>query len=160
VRHIRALYADHRAVLRRPRDVNVVMGGDISVSSIGRRLQGFGVELSNTVFDGHANKGHDGFVGHSYVGRWVQSSAPARSPQFKEHVWKRRRSGRRPAFATRGMQFLGTLFGDHVKTGIGLRLTTGTVLGAGRQRLSEKCRRKRVAPFSWGDAPPYATTAR
>ena len=30
-----------------------------------------------------------------------------------------------------GMQFLGTLFGDHVKTGIGLRLTTGTVLGAG-----------------------------
>ena len=29
------------------------------------------------------------------------------------------------------MQFLGTLFGDHVKTGIGLRLTTGTVLGAG-----------------------------
>ena len=27
--------------------------------------------------------------------------------------------------------FLGALFGDHVKTGIGLRLTTGTVLGAG-----------------------------
>ena len=36
-----------------------------------------------------------------------------------------------------GMQFLGTMFGDHVKTGIGLRLTTGTVIGAGSERVRQ-----------------------
>ena len=53
------------------------------------------------------------------------------------------------------MQFLGTLFGDHVKTGIGLRLTTGTVLGAGANVYGDMPP-KAVAPFSWGDGAPYA----
>ncbi len=54
------------------------------------------------------------------------------------------------------MQFLGTLFGDHVKTGIGLRLTTGTVLGAGAN-VYDRMPPKVVAPFSWGAGPPYST---
>jgi hypothetical protein len=53
------------------------------------------------------------------------------------------------------MQFLGTLFGDHVKTGIGLCLTTGTVLGAGAN-VYGGMPPKVVAPFSWGDASPYS----
>jgi hypothetical protein len=53
------------------------------------------------------------------------------------------------------MQFLGTLFGDHVKTGIGLRLTTGTVLGTGTN-VYGNMPPKVVAPFSWGDSSPYA----
>jgi len=53
-----------------------------------------------------------------------------------------------------GLQFLGTLFGDHAKTGIGLRLTTGTVLGAGAN-VYGNMPPKVVAPFSWGDTPPY-----
>jgi UDP-N-acetylglucosamine diphosphorylase / glucose-1-phosphate thymidylyltransferase / UDP-N-acetylgalactosamine diphosphorylase / glucosamine-1-phosphate N-acetyltransferase / galactosamine-1-phosphate N-acetyltransferase len=55
-----------------------------------------------------------------------------------------------------GLQFLGTLFGDHVKTGIGLRLTTGTVLGAGAN-VYDAMPPKAVAPFSWGGGAPYAT---
>ena len=37
-----------------------------------------------------------------------------------------------------GMQFLGTLFGDHAKTGIGLRLTTGTRARRRRERLRQR----------------------
>jgi hypothetical protein len=54
-----------------------------------------------------------------------------------------------------GMQFLGTLFGDHAKTGIGLRLTTGTVLGAGAN-VYDRMPPKAVPPFSWGGGPPYS----
>ena len=133
------------------RDVSV-MGGEISVCSIGDVCKVRG-ELSNTVFTSHANKGHDGFVGHSYVGRWVNLGAGTITSNLKNTygnvaLWTP--SGVRDT----GMQFLGTLFGDHVKTGIGLRLTTGTVLGAGANVYGEMPP-KVVAPFSWGDAPPY-----
>jgi hypothetical protein len=54
------------------------------------------------------------------------------------------------------MQFLGTLFGDHAKTGIGLRLTTGSVLGAGANVYGSAMPPKAVAPFSWGEADAFA----
>ena len=51
-----------------------------------------------------------------------------------------------------GVQKIGTLFGDHVKTGIGLRLTTGSVIGAGANIFGTNMPPKYVPPFSWGDA--------
>jgi UDP-N-acetylglucosamine diphosphorylase/glucosamine-1-phosphate N-acetyltransferase len=130
-----------------------VMGGDISGCSIGDVCKVRG-ELSNTVFAGYANKGHDGFVGHSYVGRWVNMGAGTITSNLKNtygtvSLWTP--SGVRDT----GMQFLGTLFGDHVKTGIGLRLTTGTVLGTGAN-VYGNMPPKVVAPFSWGDSSPYS----
>lgn len=129
-----------------------VMGGDISGSSIGdvSKVRG---ELSATTIVGHSNKGHDGFVGHSYIGRWVNLGAGTVTSNLKNTygnvaLWTPQ--GQRDT----GLQFLGTLFGDHVKTGIGLRLTTGTVLGAGAN-VYGNMPPKVVAPFSWGDAPPY-----
>jgi UDP-N-acetylglucosamine diphosphorylase/glucosamine-1-phosphate N-acetyltransferase len=129
-----------------------VMGGDITGSSIGdvSKVRG---ELSATTIVGHSNKGHDGFVGHSYIGRWVNLGAGTVTSNLKNTygtvaLWTP--DGQRET----GLQFLGTLFGDHVKTGIGLRLTTGTVLGAGANVFGAMPP-KVVAPFSWGDAPPY-----
>jgi hypothetical protein len=58
-----------------------------------------------------------------------------------------------------GQQFLGTLFGDHAKTGIGTMLTTGSVLGAGANVYGAALHPKYVAPFSWGDHEPYDTFA-
>jgi hypothetical protein len=57
-----------------------------------------------------------------------------------------------------GLQFLGTLFGDHAKTGIGLRLTTGCVVGAGAN-VMDAMPPKVVPPFSWGSRAPYALFA-
>jgi UDP-N-acetylglucosamine diphosphorylase/glucosamine-1-phosphate N-acetyltransferase len=130
-----------------------VMGGDISACSIGDVCKVRG-ELSNTVFAGYANKGHDGFVGHSYVGRWVNMGAGTITSNLKNtygtvSLWTP--SGIRDT----GLQFLGTLFGDHVKTGIGLRLTTGTVLGTGANVYGDMPP-KVVAPFSWGASAPYS----
>jgi UDP-N-acetylglucosamine diphosphorylase/glucosamine-1-phosphate N-acetyltransferase len=134
------------------RDVSV-MGGDITGCSIGdvSKVRG---ELSSTIVLGHSNKGHDGFVGHSYLGRWVNLGAGTITSNLKNTygtvaLWTP--DGVRDT----GLQFLGTLFGDHVKTGIGLRLTTGTVLGAGAN-VYGAMPPKVVSPFSWGDGPPYS----
>jgi hypothetical protein len=58
-----------------------------------------------------------------------------------------------------GLQFLGTIFGDHAKTGIGATLSTGTVIGAAANifgaRMSPRC----VPPFAWGEQEPYDTYA-
>jgi UDP-N-acetylglucosamine diphosphorylase/glucosamine-1-phosphate N-acetyltransferase len=135
------------------RDVNI-LGGDITASSIGdvSKIRG---EFSSSIVLGHSNKGHDGFVGHSYLGRWVNIGASTVTSNLKNtygpvSLWTP--SGVRDT----GMQFLGTMFGDHVKTGIGLRLTTGTVIGAGAN-VYGAMPPKAVAPFSWGDGEPYDT---
>jgi UDP-N-acetylglucosamine diphosphorylase/glucosamine-1-phosphate N-acetyltransferase len=132
---------------------STVMGGEIGSCAIGQVCKVRG-EMSNTVMLGYANKGHDGFIGHSYLGRWVNIGASTVTSNLKNtygtvSLWTP--EGLRDT----GMQFLGTLFGDHVKTGIGLRLTTGTVLGAGAN-VYDRMPPKVVAPFSWGDGPPYS----
>lgn len=131
-----------------------VLGGDVTGCSIGDvcKLRG---EVSHTIFAGWSNKGHDGFVGHSYLGRWVNLGAGTITSNLKSTygtvaLWTP--DGVRDT----GLQFLGTLFGDHAKTGIGLRLTTGTVLGAAAN-VYDAMPPKAVAPFSWGGTAPYST---
>ena len=126
----------------------------IACSSIGDVCKVHG-ELSNSIFIGHANKGHDGFVGHSILGRWVNLGAGTITSNLKNtygtvQLWTP--DGVRET----GLQFLGTLFGDHTKTGIGLHLTTGTVLGAGANVFGSVMPPKAVAPFSWGEAGAFA----
>lgn len=126
----------------------------IASSSIGDVCKVHG-EVSNSIFIGHANKGHDGFVGHSILGRWVNLGAGTITSNLKNtygtvQLWTP--DGVRET----GLQFLGTLFGDHTKTGIGLHLTTGTVLGAGANVFGSVMPPKAVAPFSWGEAGAFA----
>jgi hypothetical protein len=49
-----------------------------------------------------------------------------------------------------GLQFLGTLFGDHAKTAIGTRLMTGTVVGAGASVVGDGPAARVIPPFSFG----------
>ncbi len=134
---------------------STIVGGDISGCSIGPRSKIRG-EISASIVLGYSNKGHEGFVGHSYLGRWVNLGAGTTTSNLKNTygtvaLWTP--GGIRDT----GLQFLGTLFGDHVKTGIGVHLTTGTVLGAGANIYSTVIPPKAVPPFALGEAPPYDT---
>jgi UDP-N-acetylglucosamine diphosphorylase / glucose-1-phosphate thymidylyltransferase / UDP-N-acetylgalactosamine diphosphorylase / glucosamine-1-phosphate N-acetyltransferase / galactosamine-1-phosphate N-acetyltransferase len=129
---------------------SIITTDRISASSIGDTCKVHG-ELSNSIFLGHSNKGHDGFVGHSMIGRWVNLGAGTITSNLKNtygpvQLWTP--DGTRDT----GMQFLGTMFGDHAKTGIGICLTTGCVLGAGANVFGRAMPPKAVAPFSWGEA--------
>ncbi len=46
---------------------------------------------------------------------------------------------------------LGCFFGDHVKTGIGMMLGTGTVVGSGANLYGSAMPPRHVEPFSWGE---------
>jgi UDP-N-acetylglucosamine diphosphorylase / glucose-1-phosphate thymidylyltransferase / UDP-N-acetylgalactosamine diphosphorylase / glucosamine-1-phosphate N-acetyltransferase / galactosamine-1-phosphate N-acetyltransferase len=107
-------------------------------------------EISEAVVLGQSNKAHDGFVGHSYLGRWVNLGAGTITSNLKNTygtvaLWTP--DGPRDT----GVQKLGTFFGDHVKTGIGLRITTGSVIGAGSNVFGSDMPPKYVPPFSWGE---------
>ena len=132
-----------------------VLGDRVASSSIGDMCKVRG-ELSHTIFVGHSNKGHAGFVGHSYLGRWVNLGALTTTSNMKNtygavQLWTP--SGMRST----GQQFLGTFFGDHAKTGIGTMLSTGSVIGAGANVFESAMPPRVVPPFCWGLAEPYDT---
>ena len=131
---------------------STVVADRISGCSIGEVCKIHG-EMSASIVLGYTNKGHDGFVGHSYLGRWVNLGAGTITSNLKNTY------GTVALWTPDGvrdtkLQFLGTLFGDHVKTGIGLRLTTGTVLGAGAN-VYDRMPPKYVPAFAWGGGAPY-----
>jgi UDP-N-acetylglucosamine diphosphorylase/glucosamine-1-phosphate N-acetyltransferase len=125
-----------------------VLGGDLRGSAIGPRCIVHG-ELASCVFLGYANKSHDGFVGHSVVGRWVNCGAGTVTSNLK-NTYGPVRLEIAGARVDTGQQFLGTLFGDHAKTAIGTLLGTGTVVGAGANVFDAVRPPKYVAPFAWG----------
>jgi hypothetical protein len=106
-------------------------------------------EVSNCVFLGYANKAHDGFLGHSVLGHWVNLGAGTTSSNLKNtygSVSLEVKGTRIPS----GRQFLGSLIGDHAKTAIGTLLATGTVIGAGANVFGAVQPPKYVPPLAWG----------
>ena len=127
----------------------LVLGDRVHGCAIGEHSVVRG-EISESVVLGHANKGHDGFVGHSYLGRWVNLGAGTITSNLKNtygtvQLWTP--SGQRDTRAFK----IGSLIGDHAKTGIGTRLTTGSVIGAGSSVFGTQMPPKYVPPFSWGE---------
>jgi len=133
----------------------VIVGDRIANCSIGEKSKIRG-EISSSIVLGHSNKGHTGFVGHSYLGRWVNLGAGTTTSNLKNtygsvHLWTP------GGLVDTQQQFLGTVFGDHVKTGIGTLLNTGTVIGAAANIFGGALHPKHVPPFAWGNGDPYAT---
>lgn len=127
---------------------STVLGGAVEAVSVGPvcRVRG---ELAESVCLGYTNKQHDGHMGHAYLGRWVNLGAGTTNSDLKNNygtirVWTP--DGERDT----GEIKMGSLIGDHVKTGIGLLLNTGTVIGAGSNLYGAAMPPKFVPPFSWG----------
>ncbi|HYW51546.1 MAG TPA: putative sugar nucleotidyl transferase [Gemmatimonadaceae bacterium] len=119
------------------------MTGSAHTVSIGDHCK-VGGEVSTTIFCGHANKGHDGFVGHSYLGRWTNLGAGTVTSNLKNTYGSVSFCGEDTK-----LQFLGSVLGDHAKTGILSRLTTGSCVGAGANVISDDVVRNVVPPFAW-----------
>ena len=127
---------------------SAVAGGKVATSSVGEWCRVHG-ELNTSIFLGHANKAHDGFVGHSILGRWTNLGAATVTSNLK-NTYGTVQAWTPAGDADTGLQFLGTLMGDHAKTAIGTRLMTGTVIGAGANVVSDVVPPKVIVPFAWG----------
>lgn len=125
-----------------------LLGGKISCSAAGPHTYLHG-EVEESVVLGYANKSHHGFLGHSYLGRWVNLGAGTTNSDLKNNYSPVRIAGPSERRDT-GVLKLGVFLGDHAKTGIGTLLTGGTVMGAGSNVFGSGTVPKWVPPFSWG----------
>ncbi len=89
-----------------------------------------GGEIEESIIHGHSNKYHDGFLGHAYVGEWVNLGAMTTNSDLKNDYSNVSVSldGKTPIDT--GSRKVGSLIGDHTKTSIGTLLNTGACVGA------------------------------
>ncbi len=88
-----------------------------------------GGEIEGSVIEPYTNKQHHGFLGHSYLGSWVNLGAGTCNSDLKNtygqvnmEYWGHR--------VPTGMQFIGTIVGDYAKTAINTGIFTGKTIGA------------------------------
>ena len=87
-----------------------------------------GGEISASIFLGYSNKSHEGFLGHSYIGKWVNLGAGTTTSNLKNTYGPitLKRGSRE---MSTGRRLLGALLGDHSKTAILTRLMGGSYIG-------------------------------
>lgn len=130
------------------------MRGDITVGPHSK----VGGEISNSVFFGYSNKGHDGFLGNSVIGEWCNLGADTNTSNLKNNyapvkLWSYVKGG----FVSTGLQFCGLMMGDHSKCGINTMFNTGTVVGVGANIFGDGFPRNFIPSFAWGGAAGFST---
>ena len=123
------------------------IGGGTSIGEVCK----VGGEVEDSIIHSYSNKQHDGFLGHSYLGQWVNLGANTNVSDLKNnyHPIKMYVNGE---WVDTESIFMGTVFGDHAKTGINTMLNTGTVVGIFSNVFGSGFPPKYIPPFSWGGA--------
>jgi UDP-N-acetylglucosamine diphosphorylase/glucosamine-1-phosphate N-acetyltransferase len=88
-----------------------------------------GGEVHSTTFEPFSNKGHHGFLGHAWVGSWVNLGAGTSNSNLKNTYGEVRVNIGGKSVGT-GSQFFGCLIGDGAKTAINTSIFTGKIVGA------------------------------
>ncbi len=126
-----------------------IVGGKVrSGTSLGEQCR-VGGEVEHSIFQGYVNKYHDGFIGHAFLGEWVNLGALTSNSDLKNDYSRikvytpnsRKRTGERK---------MGCFMGDFVKTSIGTLINTGTSIGPGAMLVHAGCLTPfHVPSFSW-----------
>jgi len=87
-----------------------------------------GGELEETIVQGYTNKYHTGFIGHAYIGEWVNLGAATTNSDLKNTYGTVQVVTGRKRVDT-GQMKVGCFIGDHVKTSIGTQIYTGRKIG-------------------------------
>ena len=96
--------------------------------SIGHTAK-IGGEVEASVIEPYTNKQHHGFLGHSYLGSWINLGAGTCNSDLKNTYGNVNIDYRGQRVAT-DMQFVGCIMGDYAKTAINTGIFTGKVIGA------------------------------
>ena len=132
--------------------------GKNSVINPGAKLRGevsigphckIGGEVECSTFHGYSNKQHDGYIGHSYIGEWVNLGANTNNSDLKNNYSNVKFKIGDNNIDT-GEMFVGCMVGDYVKTGISTMLNTGTYMGLGANVFGGEFQDKFIPSFSWG----------
>ena len=104
-------------------------------------------EVHSSIFQPYSNKAHEGFLGHSFIGSWVNLGAGTTTSNLKNNYSNVSVKWDGDLIDT-GSIFFGSIIGDHVKTAIGTNLNTGTVIGVGSNIVSQSFPPRYIPPFS------------
>jgi UDP-N-acetylglucosamine diphosphorylase/glucosamine-1-phosphate N-acetyltransferase len=88
-----------------------------------------GGEVEESIIQGYSNKYHDGFLGHAYVGEWVNLGALTTNSDLKNDYSSVAVSLDGKETIDTGSTKVGSLIGDHTKTSIGTLFNTGSYVG-------------------------------
>ena len=109
-----------------------------------------GGEVECSIIQGHTNKYHDGFLGHAYVGEWVNLGALTTNSDLKNDYSAVSVIMHGRLAIDTGSNKVGCLIGDHTKTSIGTFLNTGAYVGAMALIMATgKPLRKFIPSFAW-----------
>ena len=106
-----------------------------------------GGEVEGSVLIGYSNKQHDGFLGHGYIGSFVNIAADCINSDLKNTYGTVRVPINGHEVET-GRKFVGLTVGDHSKAGINVSFPTGAVMGFCSSIVGAICP-KFVPSFSW-----------
>ena len=117
-----------------------------------------GGEVQASIFQGYANKHHEGFIGHAFVGEWTNLGALTTNSDLKnayqpvQVTFAGRGSkgeGRGQTIDT-GLLKVGCFIGDHAKTAIGTLINTGARIGTFANWFEPGLSPKEIPAFAWG----------
>ena len=108
-----------------------------------------GGEVEDSIIQSYSNKQHEGFLGHSYLGSWINIGADTNNSDLKNNyseisIYLHDRT------VSTNKQFLGVIMGDHTKTAINTMINTGSVIGVCCNIFGRGFPPKYIPSFSWG----------
>jgi UDP-N-acetylglucosamine diphosphorylase / glucose-1-phosphate thymidylyltransferase / UDP-N-acetylgalactosamine diphosphorylase / glucosamine-1-phosphate N-acetyltransferase / galactosamine-1-phosphate N-acetyltransferase len=100
----------------------------IEASYIGYNCR-IGGEVEHSVISDDTNKAHAGFIGHSYIGEWVNIGAMTTTSDLKMTYGNIKMSSGKSKKIDTGQNKIGSFFADMVKTSIGTLIYSGRRIG-------------------------------
>lgn len=115
-----------------------------------------GGEVEGSIIHAYSNKQHDGFLGHAYLGMWVNLGADTNNSDLKNNY-----SNVKVVIdgdtVDSGSMFMGLVMGDHSKSSINSMFNTGTVVGVSSNVFGSGFPPKSIPSFAWGGAEGLST---
>jgi UDP-N-acetylglucosamine diphosphorylase/glucosamine-1-phosphate N-acetyltransferase len=109
-----------------------------------------GGEVSNSLFQGYSNKGHDGFLGNALIGEWCNLGADTNCSNLKNNYGKVSTYSYEAQEQVKTDQlFMGLTMGDHSKSAINVQFNTASVVGVCSNVFCSHFPEKYIASFEW-----------
>ena len=107
-----------------------------------------GGEVESSVIQGFSNKVHEGHLGDSFVGEWVNLGAGTSNSNLKNNYTSVKVQVSQELVDSNSLH-IGCFIGDHVKTAIGTLINSGSVISPASMVSSYGFIPKTLPPFSW-----------
>ncbi|MEG8946006.1 GlmU family protein [Rosettibacter firmus] len=139
--------------------------GDNSVIKIGAKIYEntsigevckIGGEVEASIIHSYTNKQHDGFLGHSYLGQWINLGADTNNSDLKNNYGTVKVIINDEQVDSDSI-FVGLIMGDHSKCSINTMFNTGTVVGVSCNIFGAGFPPKYIPSFSWGGSESLTT---